>query len=254
MSNVDDVLKQLNEAEKETGSLDSGGGGGALFAKVTTTWGYKVFASGSTHEESFFATPFPPKGPLATAALDKAKQYKQTSGASGSPAFSWIMSISPTDVIGKSVTWKSSQHKVSVRWKRKNAAGETKSVLDDVMLPELINLNLLPAGTYYVRIKYIRNPIVPGPDDNPDILWVPAEVFPNEAACRAAAEKHYAENGDAAGGAAAANIPPEWDAKTWGQFKEQIDASLKGKEAPATVAATWGIPVPWMVEYAKSLK
>lgn len=250
---VEEILKQLNDAEKETGSLDAGGGG-ALFAKVSTSWGYKVFATGSTHEESFFVTPFPPQGPVAKAALDKAKLYKQTSGVAGSPAFSWVMSIAPTDVIGKSVTWKASQHKVSVRWKRKNAAGETKSVLDDVMLPELINLKLLPAGTYFLRIKYMRNPIVPGPDDNPDILWIPAEVYTSEAACRDAATKFYAESGESAGNTSDANVPPEWDAKTWNQFKDQIDTALKGKEAPAAVAAIWGIPVPWMVTYAKTIK
>jgi hypothetical protein len=252
MPNVDDVLKQLNDAEKETGSLETGGG--ALFAKVTVAWGYKVFASGSTHEESFFATPFPPKGDDATKALAAAKLYKQTSGAAGNPAFSWVMSIAPTDVIGKSVNWKSAQHKVSVRWKRKNAAGENKSVLDDVLLPELINLNMLGAGTYFLRIKYMRNPIVPGPDDNPDILWLPAEVYPNEAACREAAAKFYADSGDATGSASAENCPPDWDAKTWNQFKDQVNTSLKNKEAPAAVAATWGIPVPWMVAYAKTLK
>lgn len=254
MSNVDDVLKQLNDAEKETGSLDTGGGSGALFVKAQTAWGYKVFASGSTHEESFFPTPFPPQGAPAKAALEAAKLYKQTSGAAGSPAFSWIMSIAPTDVIGKSVTWKSSQHKVSVRWKRKNAAGEQKSVLDDVLLPELINLKMLPAATYFLRIKYLRNPIIPGPDDNPDLLWLPVEVFANEQACRDAAAKFYAESGDGASASSSVDTPPDWDAKTWNQFKDQIDASLKNKEAPAAVAATWGIPVPWMVNYAKSLK
>src|SRR5690349_2365629 len=116
--NVDDVIKQMNEAEKETGSLDTGGGG-ALFAKVTAAWGYKVFVSGSTHEASFFPTPFPPQGDAAKAALDAAKLFKQTSGAAGNPAFAWVMSINPTDVIGKSVNWKAAQHKVSVRWKRK---------------------------------------------------------------------------------------------------------------------------------------
>jgi len=252
MGNVDDVIKQMNEAEKETGSFE-GGGGGALFAKVTTAWGYKVFVTGSTHDESFFSTPFPPQGAAAKAALDQAKLYKQTSGASGNPAFSWVMSIAPTDVIGKSVNWKAAQHKVSVRWKRKNAAGETKSVLDDVLLPELITLKMLNAGIYFVRIKYLRNPIVPGPDDNPDILWIPAEVFASEALCRTEAEKFYAASPDGAS-SPSDNVPPDWDSKTWNQFKSQIDASLKGGELPAAVAATWGIPVPWMVVYASSLK
>lgn len=252
MSNVDDVLKQLNDAEKETGSLDTGGGG-ALFAKITTGWGYKVFVSGSTHEESFFPTPFPPSGALAKAAIEKAKAFKISSGAAGNPAFSWLMSIAPTDVLGKSVTWKAAQNKISVRWKRKNAAGENKSVLDDVILPELVERDMLAAGTYFVRIKYVRNPIGPQNDDNPDILWIPAEVFPTEAACRAAAEKHYAEAPDS-GGVSSELVPPDWDSKTWNNFKAQIDTSLKAKEAPAAVAATWGIPVPWMVAYAKSVK
>lgn len=252
MSNVDDVIKQMNEAEKATGSLDQGGGG-ALFAKVTTAWGYKVFASGSTHEQSFFPTPFPPNGPEAKAALDAAKLYKQTAGAAGQPAFSWVMSINPTDVIGKAVTWKAAQHKVSVRWKRKDDKGESKSVLDNVMLPELIERKMLSVGTYFVRIKYVRNPIVPGPDDNPDILWVPAEVFPNEAACRTAAEKHYAEVGGDTGAAGAALVPPDWDAKTWASFKPQIDTAIKAGTAPAAIAAQWGIPPQWMVTYAASL-
>lgn len=253
MPTTEEIIASLNDAEKETGSLDQGGGG-ALFAKVTTAWGYKVFASGTTHEDSFFPTPFPPKGDASKAALEAAKAYKTSVGANGNPAFSWVMSIKPTDVLGESKTWKGSQHKVSVRWKRKDKDGNTKSVLDDVVLPELVTLNMLTPGTYYIRIKYIRNPITPGTDADPDILWIPAEVFKTEALCREAAVAFFANKDAGVSGASTEDLPPDWDAKTWNQFKEQIVTSLKNKEKPAAVAATWGIPVPWMVKFAASVK
>ena len=164
------------------------------------------------------------------------------------------MTIEPQDVIGKSVTWKGAQNKVSVRWKRKQEDGSSKSILDDVILPKLIELNMVNAGTYFVRIRYMRNPVNPGTDENPEILWVPAETYPNEKACRVVADAFYAEQ-EASEAAAPADgsLPPDWDAKTWNQFKGQIDEALKAGTGPAAVAGTWGIPVPWMVKYAGSL-
>lgn len=252
---VEEIKKAMDAAETEAGSL--GGSGAALFAKITTQYGYKVFATGS-HEETFFETPFPPTGVAAKAALELAKACQASKGVTTSPAFSWVLSIAPQDVVGKSVTWKGPQHKVVNRWKKK-IDEKTVSALDDIVLPELIKLGCEKPASYFVRIRYMRNIVNPGTDDNPQLLWLPAEVFKNEGECRAAAEKWKVEHpSDGAVASAAADstaFPPGYDAASWGKFKSQIDTALKAGTPPAKVASDWGITdVGWMVNYASTLK
>jgi hypothetical protein len=244
---INAILKSMDEAETAAGSL--GGGGSALFCKATIAYGYKVFASGSVHADSFFATAFPPTKEGAKAALEKAKAYKTETGTNASPAFSMVLTINPQDVIGKSVTWKGPQNKVFARWKRKTEDG-SKSLLDDIVLPRLVELGCTQPGTYHLRIQYMRDPLNPGTDDNPNILWIPAEVYPNEAATRAASEKWAAEHdsGDNPSAVVNSELPPGWDASAWGKFKPQVDAGL-AKGSPEDVGKQWGIPVDWLKAY-----
>lgn len=247
---INAILKQMDEAETAAGSL--GGGGSALFCKATLAYGYKVFASGSAHSDSFFPTTFPPTKESAKEALEKAKEYKTATGTAASPAFALVLSIQPQDVIGKSVTWKGAQNKVYARWKRKTEEGP-KSLLDDVVLPRLAEIGAVKPGTYFFRIAYMRDPLNPGDDENPNILWIPAEVYPNEAVTRSAAEKWAVEHdkGEGEVPAGVASFPPGWDAAAWTKFQSQIDKQLE-TIAPAEVAKQWGIDVAWMIQYAQS--
>lgn len=248
---VSAILKQMNEAETAAGSL--GGGGSALFCKAKLDYGYKVFASGSAHSDSFFPTDFPPSKESAKVALEKANAFKKDTGTAASPAFSLVLSIEPQDVIGKSVTWKGAQHKVFARWKRKTEDGP-KSLLDDIVLPKLAEIGAIRPGTYYFRISYLRDPLNPGDDENPNILWIPAEIFPNEATCRTAATKWASEHESAESGSSDSGVsayPPGWDAGAWAKFQEQIDKQLESAD-PAVVAQQWGIDVGWMKAYAES--
>ena len=83
---------------------------------------------------------------------------------------------------------------------------------------------------------------------------MPVEVYPNEAACEAAAIAHYANSG-AAGGASTGGefVPAGYTAEIWNQTKPMLAADIRANKPLPVIAQNYGLALDFLQTLAASL-
>lgn len=224
---------------------ESGGTSVGYHAKIDLQFGYSFFASGVSAADVF--VPFTPGDEESK---KKAKEAAQRAAAEhGQNASKGILLVIPAETV-KVRTLKTDLKKVTLQWNVKSYAK---------WMEMLKALNVAATGRMWAHVASM-----PDPDgkkqkqtrdgvevETPQTFWYVDAIYPNEAACEAAAKAvAVAEAAGVDGGSG--EVPPEgYTAKDWASYKSQIITECGTFAPPAVkkVSESYSIPVEYLMQF-----
>lgn len=148
------------------------GGGGGYICQVEFLTGYKVFVSGMSNEDTFFAY-----APGDAAGKDKALAAARNLGRA---QYSFAFRVIKESVLGREVTWQGDRWEVYPGW------------TDDakVVKARAKELGLTP-GTFWMRFAWVPSPSGRTRKDSEEVDFVgmPVELYANQAEAQKAASE-----------------------------------------------------------------
>lgn len=251
MSQNDDFLKLLETTEPAS----EGGGGIGGFCQVDVSYGYKVFTSGP-HKDSWF--PVDISSEESKLAGKTAAQVHASSVGAKTPTFGVSLRYKRETVKGKVVTWKDDLYKDIFRGRKmKLDNGEESTFLDAMWIPLASTAGCTRPGSYWVRYAFVKELALRKDKDAYEYAWIPDIVYPNEAACEAAAIAHYAGRGAGAGSANHAaggeTVPAGYTAADWQAAKPYLVESIKENKPLPIIAKDYRIDIDFLQTFAATV-
>lgn len=230
---------------------------GGTIGRIKLAFGWKVFISGLSNEESFFEYDIEDDKDKA-AALDKAREVVADNGKTPKdtwPSKALNITLLQDGVLVKDVThWQGDQNYTYPTWTDDyKLAGGVLDKLAAVIKAADLGDDVM--GTHWARISWMPNLSEPqrkreDEPEKPVLFAYVAEIFPNkkEALAMAEALGTAKEGGDDSGSTA---YPEGMTKEAWDKNEKRVVKQLRN-DPIQEVADDWGIEENWLRDYCES--